>query len=310
MARNGRTLAAVVAALCCGAAASCDNLADLMGRLSLDAVVPTSRQRPAFATPAVRFQGSALPCAPSPAAPMPCGRAPAFSLGRPLLGRRAVLLGAGSLERSFWAPVEASSRTHSAVSTLAMRSSGSGKVKANVPHEKSKRRQERPSHQVSKTGALAGHMSECAVRRAARFQFCSRGNRHPLFGTQRPLGARAVRCGCVRASESGVSLSKADRRWQAVRPPFLVLQPGAVLGCDPPVLCRDRRCWFSMRRMSRSLSYRRRGELQPLAAAVCACVFPCPVAEPDVWTQVPSGRCQGTACCTRLHCCSCGRGCR
>lgn len=166
MARNGRTLAAVVAALCCGAAASCDNLADLMGRLSLDAVVPTSRQRPAFATPAVRFQGSALPCAPSPAAPMACGRASAFSLGHPLLGSRAALLGANSLERSFWAPVEASSRTRSAVSTLAMRSSGSGKVKANLPHEKSKRRQERPSHQVSETSAPAGHTSECAVRRA------------------------------------------------------------------------------------------------------------------------------------------------
>jgi hypothetical protein len=219
MARNGRTLAAVVAALCCGAAASCDNLADLMGRLSLDAVVPTSRQRPAFATPTVRFQGSALPCVSSPAAPMACGRAPAFSLGHPLLGCRAALLGAGRLERSFWAPVEASSRMRSAVSTLAMRSSGSGKVKANVPHEKSKRRQERPSHQVSATGAPAGYTSE----RAARFQFCSRG---------------------------------------------------AVQGCDLSVLCRDRRCWFSMRRMSRSLSYRRRGELRPLAAAVCACVAP------------------------------------
>jgi hypothetical protein len=179
-----------------------------------------------------------------------------------------------------------------------------------VPHEKSKRRQERPSHQVSKTGALAGHMSECAVRRAARFQFCSRGNRHPLFGTQRPLGARAVRCGCVRASESGVSLSKADRRWQAVRPPFLVLQPGAVLGCDPPVLCRDRRCWFSMRRMSRSLSFGAEVSCNRWLQ-LCALVF-----SPVQWRSQMSGpkSHQGGArvplAATRLHCCSCGRGCR
>ena len=168
MARAGRTLAAVVAALCCGAAASCDNLADLVGRLSLDAAVPSPQQRTAFAAPATaRAAWPALSCAPPSTARLGCGRAPAFSLGYPLLGSRAALQGAGSDERAFWAPVAAASRTRSAVAALAMRSA-SRKAKSVVPSSSVRpgtRIQQRPSHQVSAPGPLAGRAGVQLVKR-------------------------------------------------------------------------------------------------------------------------------------------------
>ena len=149
-----RALVAIIAAMCCRAAISCDSLADLMGRLSVDVAVPLSRSRSAFVSPALLRSTKVPHCNSRHVAPLACGREPSFSLklarhtrldrGHSTLPQSAFVSGG-----SFWAQAEGASRTRSMVSKISMRSPKSRSSASQLPTITPVRVEARPSHQVS-----------------------------------------------------------------------------------------------------------------------------------------------------------------
>ena len=142
-------LAAVLAAAYCSSSSACDNLADLMGRLSVE-TAPRPRAASAFLSPGfARLQVPGM-CRRREAT-QGCRRASTFTLGSPLVGGLAAGQGMSAGMGSFWSGVEAQGNARSAVSSLVMRSTKSKQSPRTTVSSKTSRPSgivQKPSHQV------------------------------------------------------------------------------------------------------------------------------------------------------------------
>jgi hypothetical protein len=156
-------LAAVLAAACCSTASSCDNLADLMGRLSVE-TPPRPRAASAFVAPG--FARLSVPgmCRQRDAT-QGYRRASTFTLGSPL-GRLSAGQGMDAGMGSFWSGVDSQATTRNAVSSIVMRSTKSKQSPRITVPSKTQRASgitQRPSHQVRARRRVARLMLSLGV---------------------------------------------------------------------------------------------------------------------------------------------------
>lgn len=171
-----RTLAALLSIAMCVSVGACDGLADLFGRLSVDAV--SKREGAGFVGPALlRLDAGNAHLAPA------CARSPA--LGPRLAGHfDREVAGAGPLS-SFWAQVEARGRARSAVSSIVM--SGQNRARVNRVIVKDVPSKDKPSagqsgivqrvsHQVLVLNASYEPLSVVSAHRALALLFSEKAS--------------------------------------------------------------------------------------------------------------------------------------
>ena len=143
-------LAAVLAAACCGAASSCDSIAELMGRLAVETAT-RPRASSGFVTPTLaRFTAPALSRRIDAA--QSCRHAPSFGLGSSLTFGQGVSQGKDAGPGSFWTEVDSRQQPRGALSSIIMRATKSKKTASSAPAKtpKSSGIVQKPSHQVGR----------------------------------------------------------------------------------------------------------------------------------------------------------------
>ena len=142
-------LAAVLAAACCGAASSCDSIAELMGRLAVETAT-RPRASSGFVAPALARFNPVLPRRSDAAS---CGqRTSSFCLGPPLAGWQAGGQGVDGDMSPFWAQVEARGQARRALSSVVMKATKSKKRTSETPGKTPRPSGivQKPSHQVGR----------------------------------------------------------------------------------------------------------------------------------------------------------------
>ena len=148
-----RSLVALLAAACCGVAVSCDNLADLLGRLKLESSVSSTADKSRLRLPGSGFVAPAsvgFSFTSRHAAHMLCARQPSW--GAPGFTGKEQITGVGGT--SSWTQVESKGRVRSALSSVSMSGKNRARIQPTVVRPTGIA--QRPSHQVGDPAHVRG----------------------------------------------------------------------------------------------------------------------------------------------------------